>query len=319
MRSAIFYKNLEKINLHNKDATKTWKEGINQLADWTVEERKSLRGYTPVYRPNKRTESLGEVLSIEALPVSVDWRTKGVITAVKDQGQCGSCWSFGAAETLESYWALATGNLMVLSEQQILDCTQNPNDCGGTGGCGGGTGELAYTQIMKQGGLTTEALYPYASYDGTNFQCTFNNKTTPPFAKLTGYKNLPSNQYNPVLTAIATVGPLDITVDAGTWSFYESGVYDGCDQQNPDLDHAVQLVGYGTDPSAGDYWLVRNSWASSWGENGYIRLARTSTLRCGTDTQPSDGTGCTGGPTQVTVCGTCGILYDTLYPIVPSQ
>jgi len=293
------------------------KEGVNHLSDWTEAERKNLRGYKVAHRGAKRVQVDEEIsIDIKALPVSVDWRTKGIITDVKDQGQCGSCWSFGAAETLESYWALATGNLVVLSEQQILDCTLNPNDCGGTGGCGGGTGELAYAEIIQQGGLTTEALYPYASYDGSNFPCQFSNKTTPPVAKMTGYKNIPSNQYAPVLAAVANVGPLDITVDASSWSFYESGVFDGCNQQSPDLDHAVQLVGYGTDPSDGDFWIVRNSWNSGWGENGYIRLRRTSTLRCGIDTQPSDGTGCNGGPTQVTVCGTCGILYDTLYPIV---
>jgi len=244
-------------------------------------------------------------------PINIDWRTKGIITPVKNQGFCGSCWTFGSAETLESYWALATKQLIVLSEQQIVDCTPNPNDCGGTGGCGGGTVELAYARIQQMGGLTTEQNYPYVGEDET---CQTN--LLKPVAKISGFVNLPSNKLGPTLSYLSTQGPLAISVDASTWSDYESGVFDGCDQTSPDLDHIVQLVGAGTDPSYGDYWLVRNSWGATWGENGYIRLRRTSQLRCGVDTSPQDGDGCNGGPPNVTVCGTCGILYDALYPVV---
>jgi len=105
-----------------------------------------------------------------------------------------------------------------------------------------------------------------------------------------------------------------INVDAQRWNFYSSGVFDGCDQKNPIIDHVVQLVGFGTDSSRGDYWLIRNSWSAGWGEDGYIRIKREKTPRCGVDTDPSQGTGCDGGPPTVTVCGTCGILYDTCYP-----
>eukprot|EP01125_Pyxidicula_operculata_P022696 TRINITY_DN9509_c0_g1_i1.p1 TRINITY_DN9509_c0_g1~~TRINITY_DN9509_c0_g1_i1.p1 ORF type:complete len:366 (-),score=103.41 TRINITY_DN9509_c0_g1_i1:117-1214(-) len=320
MRREIFERNLEKIRSHNKDTTKTWKLGVNKFADRTEQEFRNHLGLRKEivnsFKHLKNVVEIPEANDYVATPFQngVDWRTKGVVTAVKDQGACGSCWSFGSAETLESYWAIKTGKLYVLSEQQILDCTPNPNGCGGTGGCGGGTAELAYAQIKVMGGLATEADYPYVSGGGQNFQCQTNYT---PVAKVTGYVNLPSNQEGPILTQLTKGGPLAISVDASAWSFYESGVFNGCDQQNPDIDHEVQLVGYGTDSSSGqDYWLVRNSWNSGWGEDGYIRLLRTTNPPCGIDTTPSDGDGCNNGPPQVTVCGTCGILYDAVFPTV---
>jgi len=237
---------------------------------------------------------------------------------VKDQGDCGSCWSFATAEVVESYYALLNGQLSDLSEQQILDCTPNPDECGGTGGCGGGTAELAFARIQHLGGLSTEWTYPYMSYSGQNQKCKFDPSTTPPFANISTYYTLPQNQYAPLLSHIASTGPIAISVDASAWSAYETGVFDGCNQTNPDLDHAVVLEGYGTDPKLGNYWLVRNSWSSKWGDKGYIKLRRTNNEegRCGEDLTPRDGDGCKNSPPEVKVCGTCGILYDSTYPVV---
>jgi len=315
MRKAIFNREIEAARTHNKDTTKTWKEGVNKYTDATVEEFKALRGYKKGARvPEKRSEVPYVPTKLVDPPASIDWRTKGVVTPPKDQAQCGSCWSFAAAETLESAWAIKTGVLSVLSEQQILDCTPNPQHCGGTGGCEGGTAEIAYDRIKALGGLTTETLYPYVSGGGRDQKCKSPIPTA--VAKVANYTKLPENQYDPLLNAIATVGPIAISVDAAAWGRYSSGVFDGCNQKNPDIDHAVQLVGYGTDAKLGDYWIVRNSWGPSYGEKGYIRLKRSATPVCGTDLHPEDGSGCDGGPTTVTVCGTCGILYDTCYPLV---
>jgi len=314
-RSAIFRTNLDSIRVHNRDSTKTWKQGVNRMTDWMPSEYKKLLGFDKSLgfaNKSKEVQIDKRSLSARALPAHIDWRTKGIISPVKDQGMCGSCWTFGTTETIESYQAMSHNLLSELSEQQILDCTPNTNDCGGTGGCGGGTAELAYAQIMKTGGLSDEWTYPYISYWGTNFPC--NSQNIHPVATLKGYKVLPSNQYLPVLTALATVGPLVINVDASAWSSYESGVFDGCNQTHPDIDHVVQLVGYGVDKDFGDYWIVRNSWSPSWGEDGYVRLKRTPSIRCGWDLNPQDGTGCNGGPTEVKVCGTCGLLYDVSYP-----
>lgn len=247
---------------------------------------------------------------------SKDWRDDGVVTTLKDQGRCGSCWTFAATETLESHWALKTGFLHVLSEQNVLDCTPNPDQCGGTGGCSGGTAELAYDRLAQTGaGLATEWTYPYTSWHGQDSECRFNATETPAMTKVTGYTKLPANQYAPLINAVANIGPISISVDASSWRNYESGIFDGCNQTSPDIDHAVVLVGYGEDKDA-NYWLVRNSWGALWGEHGYVRIARTDSeqSRCGTDTNPSDGTGCAGGPATVQVCGTCGILFDSCYP-----
>lgn len=325
-RESLFYEKLSKIKQHNKDHSKTWKEGVNHFTDRTEEEFMQVLGlnkqllYSTKYKRDqsftKKPISHVNPIDVKALPPSVDWRTKGIISAVKDQGMCGSCWTFGTAETIESYWALQSNDLSDLSEQQILDCVPNPDDCGGTGGCNGGTPELAYTKIQSMGGLSSEWTYPYRSYFGQAYGCQFNSSWTVPMVQLDSFVVLPANQYLPVLQHIATTGPLAINVDASSWSNYETGVYNGCNQTNPNIDHVVQLVGYGTDHLLGDYWIVRNSWNPKWGESGFIRLKRNSTPVCGTDITPSEGTGCNNGPPTVTVCGTCGVLFDTSYPII---
>jgi cathepsin L len=319
IRREIFERNLQAIRQHNADPTKTWKVGVNHFTDRTDAEFRTRLGLKKSLLYKHHAESLvveRPPVTDMAIPSSVDWRDKGIITPVKDQGECGSCWTFATAQTTESYWAMATGKLNILSEQQILDCTPNPQHCGGTGGCEGGTVELAWAQITAMGGLSSEWTYPYTSYFGTDSTCKMNQVAR--VARVAKYVNLPVNEQAPVLNYVAMNGPLAISVEANSWSGYETGVFNGCNQTNPDLDHAVMLVGYGTDPQFGDYWLVRNSWSPQWGEQGYIRLKRQNPVTCGIDLNPSDGDGCTGGPPTVTVCGTCGILYDTLYPIVSS-
>jgi len=314
MRKQIFEDKLAKIKNHNKDSSKSWKEGVNHFTDRTDAEFQQLLGLDkPLLYTQKASiteQPFVPKVPLSELPTDVDWRKEGIITAVKDQGQCGSCWSFGSAESVESYWALACDYIGDLSEQQILDCIPNPNQCGGTGGCGGGTPELAFAALKS--GISSEWTYPYVSWFGENFECQTNNVN--PTAYVVNFTVLPANQLQPVLEHLATVGPLAVNVEASTWSGYESGVFDGCNKANPDIDHVVQLVGYGTDSNLGDYWLVRNSWSPLFGEQGYIRLKRNSTPQCGVDIIPSDGTGCKGGPANVTVCGTCGILYDTSFP-----
>jgi len=319
MRRKIFEKRVAKIHKHNSDNTKTWREGVNKFTDMTDEETKAFRGVNGGLLAKQKAQRvkralpfhLGEFNASAWDGVTVDWRTKGVVTPPKDQGGCGSCWTFSTTETIESFAALKTGKLLTLSEQQILDCTPNPNDCGGTGGCGGGTVELAVARIMVMGGLSQEQDYPYISGDGSNYPCDM--KKFKPAVQVNNYYDLPSNQPGPVVQFVGTKGPLGISVDASAWSGYESGVFDGCDMSAPDIDHAVQLVGFGTDASLGDYWLVRNSWGQSYGEAGYIRIRRYATPPCGVDSTPQDGDGCNGDPSEVTVCGNCGILFDTVY------
>jgi len=317
MRFDIFQANLKKIEEHNKSGA-SWKKGINQFSDLTEAEFEAIYvgGYKrlPIPAGNFTIKSK----PAKDLPAEVDWRKQGVITDVKNQGQCGSCWAFCTTEMIESYAGIATGSTPELSSQQVTSCTPNPLSCGGTGGCMGSIAQLGYTYIQLFGHVTEED-YPYTSGTTTETgDCMYDFMNTAPVIGITGYNVLPSNDQDAVLTHLAEVGPLAVSVYASGWGSYSSGVYDGCDfDANIAMNHAVQLVGYGTDASEGDYWIVRNSWGSRWGEDGYIRLQRQSTAQCGTDSTPMDGSACVGGPgnDEQHVCGQCGILFDSSYPL----
>jgi cathepsin L len=321
-REAIFNSNLIKVLEHNnKQPAPAWKRGVNHLSDRAPEELKAMRGYRRTNKQTLRSKKGFPLLHTPSrngsLPSFVDWRTTGAISAIKDQGQCGSCWAFASAETVESFWFLKSGKIMDLSPQQIASCTEIPAQCygQGTGGCEGSSQEVAFSAIITNGGIVSEWVYPYQTWSGTDQACRFaSNKTLNPVVQLSNYSIVESNSYDALMDAVANQGPVTISVDASSWSDYESGIYDGCNQTNPSIDHAVQLVGYGTENGA-PYWIVRNSWTPQWGENGYIRLYRDSPARCGNDPTAAD---CDGGPTGATVCGTCGILYDNSYPVIKS-
>jgi cathepsin L len=321
MRKEIFQKELARVVAHNK-ANASWKENVNHMSALQSSEKKAFTGrskavhaaHTPLRQSSVEASDFPK-LKVSSLPTDVDWRTEGVVSAVKDQGMCGSCWAFAATATLESHVAIASGQLFDLSPQQIAACSPNPDKCGGTGNCQGATAEIAFDYMASSAGILEEFQYGYSEYFGKESACDINPSGVPK-AQITGYKQLTENNYEELMNAVAQKGPIAISVDASTWSAYSSGIFDGCNQKNPDIDHAVVLMGYGTD-NGKDYWLVRNSWSASWGENGYIRIARTASeeTRCGSDTTPCDGTACDGQcDTPVTVCGTCGILYDSSYP-----
>lgn len=192
-------------------------------------------------------------------------------------------------------------------------CAPNPNACGGTGGCNGATAEIAFDYLAGSAGIFQEYQQGYDAYGGSNSACTL--PVGSPKAKIGGYVRLAENNYTALMNAIATVGPVAVSVDAN-WGGYESGIFKGCDPTaNVDIDHAVVLVGYGEEEGQ-KYWLVRNSWSPTWGEKGYIRVARSDNddANCAVDSTPSDGTACAGDTKPVKVCGTCGILYDSAYP-----
>jgi len=196
----------------------------------------------------------------------------------------------------------------------------NPEECGGTGGCGGGTPDLAYDALIAAGGgLASEWTYPYISGGGVSGgECKFKGAGV---ASITDYAFLPSNDQEAVMEALAFSGPLAVNVDASAWHSYQGGVFTGCSHDDVEIDHVVELVGYGTDADSGlAYWLVRNSWGSAWGENGYIRILREpDNEHCFEDDEPWEGVDClnvTDPKLTVTACGECGILYSVTYPIV---
>merc|ERR1711936_821077 len=324
MRFAIFKENLEKIEKHNQEGH-SWQLGVTKFADLTKEEFSktyaSGRLNSRLVSSNARNVNFPsrKDIRLEDLPASVDWRDQGVVTDVRDQGQCGSCWAFASAATLSAYGKIndPSHDLVTLSTQHIVSCTPNPLKCGGTGGRMGSVEPLAYTYASLFG-IVTEDDYPYASGSGGNDDvCEFDATTTDAAVMTMGFETLPHNDAAALMNHLATKGPLSASVAASDWSAYRGGVFDGCDyDSNMVVNHAVTLVGYGTDPSEGDFWLIKNSWGTSWGEDGYIRLRRQATPQCAIDSPPLDGSGCVdGGVESVEVCGTCAVVSDNSYPL----
>jgi len=295
--------------------------GVHPFMDWTAAERKVLNGYKPS-RARRQLPSMAALQTDAKFGSSVRVSaTSGGLTAeqgpaIRQQGNCGSCWAISAVEAVEAYLQ-TQGTDVQLAAQALVDCVPNPQHCGGSGGCDGATGELAY-QFMMDHGIPTEADDQYTAQTGT---CPQKFDTEPTWtttggkrARLSGFSNLPSNKAEPLKQALMN-GPVVVAVDGNDWFDYNGGVFDGC-QRDAIIGHAVLAKGFGED-SGNKYWLIQNSWGSQWGERGHIRLKRTDDddNLCGTDTKPQEGLGCDGGPPSVTVCGMCGVLYD---PIVPT-
>jgi len=264
LRYDIFKANLNMINEHNAAGHSTTL-AVNEFADMTFEEfharMTGLQARNSEYL--RALNSEGPHSKLTKLASSVDWRQKGAVTPVKNQQSCGSCWAFSAIGAVEGVHAIKTGKLVSLSEQQLVDCSRSY----GNRGCNGGLMDQAFEYIIKNQGVTTESAYPYTAKDGT---CRTGQTAA---ATLTKYVDVTANSESALLAA-ANIGPVSVAIEADTqvFQFYQSGILDDvrCGQQ---LDHGVLLVGYGTE-NGKDFYVVKNSWGSSWGEGGYIRMAR---------------------------------------------
>ena len=278
-RHAIWQMNKKYVDEHNANLADRlgFTLGMNEYADMDgAEFSKIFNGYISGRRSNT-TKMF--VAAGKALPSSVDWRTKGIVTGIKNQGQCGSCWSFSATGSLEGQHALSTGNLVSLSEQNLVDCS-GPE---GNDGCNGGLMDDAFEYVIKNNGIDTEASYPYVARDET---CRFNAANIGATEK--SYRDVAHEDEEALTEAIATVGPISVAIDASHQSFqmYSSGVYYEQECSETALDHGVLAVGYGT-VGGSDMYIVKNSWGTSWGMRGYIYMSRNRNNNCGIATEAS--------------------------------
>jgi len=352
-RLALFAQRSAEADAHNARPDRLWTAGVNRLADRTEEELAQLRGWRGAsaggadagWRLPSGSSFLSQRSRGRPLPQEVmNWTSLNSAKSIMDQGSCGSCWAVSSVAVLTQHHEIYNPqSKRSFSAQELVSCVPNPHKCGGTGGCEGATIELALHWAMNQG-LVQETEVPYRASDAkckkslgrslleetakfSENELSLKELTSPgvhsAFAGAPGlsfgmhaWERLPENAYEPLLRAVAERGPVGISVSARPWASYVGGIFDGC-SADAVIDHAVVLVGYGKDKKSGTlFYQVQNSWGKDWGEEGHIRLLRTEAdeEKCGIDHQPEVGTACTGGPKEVKVCGTCGILYDSAVP-----
>merc|ERR1711959_17857 len=262
----IFKDNVDFINHHNANLADElgYTTAINQFADMTnAEFKRTMLGYNALQKPKFDTVILDESTTAS----SVDWTTKGAVTPVKNQAQCGSCWAFSTTGSVEGANFIKNGKLVSLSEQELVDCAGSYGNIG----CNGGLMDDAF-KFIEAHGLEKETSYPYK---GANGKCDTAKETAADGISkgvVTSFKDVTPNSESQLAAAV-TLGPVSVAIEADQQGFqhYSSGVFSGTCGTN--LDHGVLAVGFGTD-SGKDYWKVKNSWGASWGDQGYIMMAK---------------------------------------------
>lgn len=291
LKFSVFQKNLEMIEKHNAEfeqGNKTYTLGVNFYADWTFDEFKHTYLGTKLSLAMKKNMSTSTFLKMVSPAVKIadeiDWRELGAVTEVKNQGQCGSCWSFSTTGSLEAAHFRATDKLVSLSEQQLVDCSSRYNNQG----CNGGLMDNAFQYIKDNGGLDTEQSYPYHAVAE---KCHYKKKAIG--STCSGFIDVAEGDEEALKQAVATAGPVSVAIDVTEEHFmlYKDGVFvdETCKNSPDSLDHGVLVVGYGKGKVSGseDYWIVKNSWGPMWGEQGYIRMARNKKNMCGISTSAS--------------------------------
>jgi len=277
-RKNVFISNRKLIQKHNAEHALGLRSNtltVNKFADLTSEEfLRGRTGYIP--RSSRRPIQVEDIQPVGVVPDSIDWREKGYVTAVKDQGHCGSCWAFSAVATMEGAWFKKMGNLVSLSEEQLLDCDKEWR------GCAGGEMSQGIEYVIRTGYIDTEESYPYKGVN-SNFICKPEEGVKGAFFQKV--VKVPASE-EALKIAVATQGPISVGIHADDsfhdfgFRFHHGGVYYGKYCRSDFGNHAVAVVGYGTEDGQ-DYWLVKNSWGSDWGEEGYIKMARNKNNNCG--------------------------------------
>lgn len=285
-RYHIWTANKEYVARHNSEADKgmhTYWLAVNKFADMTNQEFVAMyNGYNYTMKMNSQVKP-SAVFTYDptiSVPDKIDWRDQGYVTPVKDQGQCGSCWAFSSTGSLEGQHFKATGKLVSLSEQNLVDCSRNY----GNQGCNGGLMDQAFSYIKDNNGIDTESSYPYHAIDQT---CQF--KPDNVGATDSGFVDVQSKSEDALKQAVGSVGPVSVAIDASHTSFqlYSHGIYHErlCSQTR--LDHGVLAVGYDSEGTGKDFWIVKNSWGTGWGDKGYIKMIRNERNNCGIATASS--------------------------------
>jgi len=279
-RFHVWTANSRFIDEHNKKENITYTLGMNEFGDLAHEEFSRLyKGFKFNYEERMaqrraRNQTREErVVDVRALPSSWDWRSHGAVTAIKNQGQCGGCWSFSATGAMEGVHKISTDRLVGLSEQNLLDCTTSY----GNDGCNGGAMQYAFEYVIRNGGIDTESSYPYQCSGPLKCRYTAAHRG----ATIASYSEVPSGSESDLQAAVHS-RPVSVGIDASlsSFQFYKSGVYYEPSCSAKDIDHGVLAIGWGVSGRS-DYWLVKNSWGTSWGIDGYVWMARNRDNNCG--------------------------------------
>uniref|UniRef100_A0A7S3G7G8 Uncharacterized protein n=1 Tax=Palpitomonas bilix TaxID=652834 RepID=A0A7S3G7G8_9EUKA len=273
-RYNVFKANLDKIETFMARKDRDVDLAVNEFADLTQDEFK--KAYLGFQLKSIPTKGAPKVNSNPSNDIDIDWRKKGAVTPVKNQGQCGSCWSFSTTGSIEGAYAIKTGDLVSFSEQQLVDCSGSY----GNNGCNGGLMDNAFQYVEKYG-LEKESDYPYTAQDGS---CQYDASKVVAGSKVSSYTDAAQNAQS--VMDLLQKGPVSVAIEADQFAFqfYSSGVLTGACGTN--LDHGVLVVGAGSD-NGQDFWILKNSWSASWGEAGYIRIARGDSDECGVNLSAS--------------------------------
>ena len=275
----IFTKNNEYINQHNLNQS-DYILGWNNFTDMDREQfRQTYLGFTMDVSPRNCSGYCHN--STNPIPDSIDWRATGIVTDVKNQGQCGSCWAFSAIGTIEGQHARKTGKLVSLSEQNLVDCvSSNKYDCYG---CEGGWPDKAMEYVISNHGIDSESSYPYLGVD-ESCEYTKNNSA----ANISKVVSIEYGNMKALYNALGTIGPISVAIDAeDDFQFYKSGIFTSTTCSKTQLDHAVLAVGYGVTLKKQKYIMIKNSWGANWGMDGYIYFSADIDNMCGIATNAS--------------------------------